>query len=65
MSTPETAKRPLSAGYRGIEFCDGCGARLDSGEWLSGLCGACFRPTARRRSTQTKRPRGAHSRKPR
>ncbi len=27
--------------YRGINFCDRCGKRLESGQWLSGLCKAC------------------------
>ncbi len=27
--------------YRGINFCDCCGKRLEEGRWLSGICAKC------------------------
>ena len=27
--------------YKGINFCDECGQRLEDGQWLSGLCRLC------------------------
>ncbi len=27
--------------YRGINFCDRCGKRLEDGQWLCGLCKRC------------------------
>lgn len=49
--TRTTPVQPLAAGYRGIDFCDRCGTRLQSGEWLGGLCGAC----EKRRTTRFRR----------
>ncbi len=31
----------LSLTYRGIDFCDGCGVRLEPEARLSGLCPQC------------------------
>jgi predicted amidophosphoribosyltransferase len=33
--------------YRGLDYCDGCGAPLAPRERLSGLCRACSKPTKR------------------
>lgn len=41
MSVTHAITRPLSAGYGGIDFCDGCEVRLASGEWPSELCASC------------------------
>lgn len=30
--------------FRGLEWCDGCGARLAPGDRLAGICPACQRP---------------------
>ncbi len=37
---------PLALVFRGLEWCDGCGARLDLGDRLAGLCAACREPTS-------------------
>lgn len=43
----------LASQYRGIDSCDRCGARLQSGEWLGGLCNACEKRVKRtRRATR-------------
>lgn len=42
----------LSARYRGIDSCDGCGTQLTSGGWLGGLCKTC---------EKRQRPRSAHA----
>lgn len=52
MSKSDTAKPPRSASYRGIDWCDRCGVRLGSGEWLGGLCKTC---------EKRQRPRSAHA----
>jgi hypothetical protein len=30
--------------FRGLDLCDGCGARLEPGDRLSGLCETCQAP---------------------
>lgn len=38
VSTPDTP----SLTFRGLDLCDGCGATLEPGDRLSGLCPACL-----------------------
>ena len=51
MSVTHAITRPLSAGYGGIDFCDGCEVRLASGEWPSELCASCCDSLAARQMT--------------
>jgi len=37
VSSPDT----LSLTFEGLDWCDCCGARLEPGDRLSGLCSAC------------------------
>jgi hypothetical protein len=32
----------LTLTFKGLDHCDGCGARLDRGDRLCGLCPACL-----------------------
>lgn len=60
MSVSQVTTPPLSAGYRGIDFCDRCGVRLQSGEWLGGLCETCEkkqRPRSSHKEAKVKRTR--------
>ncbi len=46
MARNRTKKRPgignaLQLTYLGLEWCDGCGAHLDPGDRISGLCPEC------------------------
>lgn len=27
--------------YKGINFCDSCGALLEAGRWIHGVCASC------------------------
>ncbi len=38
---PPSPSHTLSLTYRGLDWCDGCGAKLDAGDRLSGLCPEC------------------------
>jgi hypothetical protein len=39
---PVTGPDVLDLTFRGLDLCDGCGARLEPGDRLSGLCPACL-----------------------
>ncbi len=45
----QTAVNEPELTFRGLDYCDSCGAELRLGEWLSGLCEACRGPAARGR----------------
>ena len=42
-ATRKPKAEPLTLTFRGLELCDGCGARLAPGDRLSGLSPACRR----------------------
>ncbi len=57
---------PPALTFRGLDLCDGCGAKLDPGDRLSGLCRACQDtiregplPSIGRRKTRNVGQRGA------
>jgi hypothetical protein len=41
---PVTAPALATLTFRGLEFCDQCGTRLDPGDRLAGMCPACLGP---------------------
>jgi hypothetical protein len=43
---PEAVTLPLT--FQGLDLRDGCGARLEPGDRLSGLCPACLEPKTKR-----------------
>jgi len=45
-STRKRKSEPVTLTFRGLDLCDGCGARLDAGDGLSGLCPVCRAPEA-------------------
>ena len=49
----------LTLTFRGLDLCDGCGTRLDPGDRLTGLCGACMRLDR----GETRRPRENNDRR--
>lgn len=38
---PVTPRETPALTFKGLAWCDGCGAKLDPGDRLSGLCPAC------------------------
>ena len=44
--------------YKGIDFCDHCGQRLEERQWLVGLCRACewAKEQAKQKAKRPKRP---------
>ncbi len=40
LNVPKTG-HSLGLTYRGLEWCDGCGAKLDPADRLAGLCPEC------------------------
>jgi hypothetical protein len=46
--TPDAVALPAApeSTFRGLEWCDGCGTRLDPGDRLFGLCPACLETNA-------------------
>jgi hypothetical protein len=45
----DTASEQHDLTFRGLDYCDACGARLGPRERLAGLCSACSKPTKRLR----------------
>ncbi len=45
-ATRKPKAEPVALTFRGLDLCDGCGARLNPGDRLSGLCPACLEPKA-------------------
>lgn len=46
--------KALDLTFRGLEWCDGCGNRLVSGDRLCGLCPDCQEPKAKGRTPRQK-----------
>ena len=45
-ATGEPKAEPVTLTYRGLEWCDGCGARLKPGDQMGGLCPVCAQAKA-------------------